>query len=77
MACGPETKGNGVLPLRDEGKGFIEGGNAVDLIDVHPKPGCHHSKGIIGKIFIPILNVVKDADEGRSLFLVFVNDQIN
>jgi hypothetical protein len=77
MACRPETKRNGVLPLRNQGEGFVEGGNAVNLINVHPEPGCHHFEGFLGEVFIPILNVVKDADEGCSLLLIFVNDQIN
>jgi hypothetical protein len=66
-----------MLSFRDETKRFVKGGNAVDLIDVHPEPGCHHFEGLIGEVFIPVLNIVKDADEGCSLFLVFVNDQIN
>jgi hypothetical protein len=77
MARRPKAKGNGVFPLRSQGEGFIERGHAVDFIDVHPEPGRDHFEGLIGKVFIPILNIVKDADEGGPLLLIPIDNQIN
>jgi hypothetical protein len=74
MTGGSQAKSDRMLPPGNEAERFIKSGNAIDLIDIHPKPGGHHFKGIFGKIFIPILNIVKDADEGGPFLLIFVND---
>jgi hypothetical protein len=77
MTSGSQTESDRMLSFGDEAKRFIKSSNTIDLIDVHPEPRCHHFKGFFRKIFIPILNVVKDTDEGCPLLLMFVNDQIN
>jgi hypothetical protein len=64
MACRAEAEGDGVLPLRDEAEGFIEGGNTEDIgkWNVHLLRNIFQS--FLGKIFIFSLYILEDRKDG-------------